>query len=132
MSQQRVIPLLAYEDIEAIQSFLVKTFGFERGILERDQGGRIVHGEVSSGDCRIWLHRVMAERGLSSPGRLPAQHSGVVVFVDDVDAHCDQARKAGAAIDSAPGDQPYGQREYATHDPEGGRWYFATRPMGSP
>ncbi|MGH7760919.1 MAG: VOC family protein [Candidatus Dormibacteraceae bacterium] len=129
MSKQRVIPLLVYRDIEAIQSFLVEAFGFERGILERDRNGRVVHGEVALDDCRIWLHRVTAEHGLTSPGRLETQHGGVVVLVDDVDAHCDRARRAGAVIDSDPTDEPYGQREYATRDPEGGRWYFATRGM---
>jgi len=49
------------------------------------------------------------------------------VMVDDVDAHYERARKAGAAIDSPPSEQPYGQREYAARDPEGARWYFATR-----
>ena len=32
---------------------------------------------------------------------------------------------AGARIDSAPVDQPYGQREYGARDPEGHRWWFS-------
>jgi uncharacterized glyoxalase superfamily protein PhnB len=127
MDKQRIIPLLVYEDIEAVQSFLVEAFGFGRGILERDQSGAAIHAEVSLHDCVIWLHRVTAQHGLASPRALPAQHGGVVVLVDDVDAHCESSRKAGAVIESTPADQPYGQREYSARDPEGGRWYFATR-----
>lgn len=127
MGSQRVIPLLVYEDIEAVQRFLVEAFGFERGVLERDPSGRVVHGEVFLGDSAIWLHRVTEEHGLASPHTLPGLPGGVVALVDDVDAHCERARKAGAVIDSTPADQPYGQREYAARDPEGGRWYFATR-----
>ncbi|TAN32902.1 hypothetical protein EPN29_07785 [bacterium] len=127
MDAQRIIPLLVYEDIQAVQSFLVEAFGFGEGTLERDQRGVAVHAEVALRDCVIWLHRVTAEHGLASPSTLPAQHGGVVVLVDDVDAHCERARRAGAVIDSTPTDQPYGQREYAARDPEGGRWYFATR-----
>ncbi len=127
MITQRIIPLLAYEDIEAVQGFMVEAFGFESGILERDATGRAVHGEVWIGDSTIWLHRATAEYGLASPQTLPALPGGVVVLVDDVDAHCERARSAGAVIDSIPADQPYGQREYAARDLEGGRWYFATR-----
>ena len=39
-------------------------------------------------------------------------------------------RAAGARIDSAPIDQPYGQREYAARDPEGHRWWFMS-PVSS-
>jgi MerR family transcriptional regulator, thiopeptide resistance regulator len=53
-------------------------------------------------------------------------NSGLVVQVDDVDAHYQQARAAGARIDNEPVDQPYGQREYEARDPEGHRWWFAT------
>jgi uncharacterized glyoxalase superfamily protein PhnB len=51
--------------------------------------------------------------------------SGLVVHVDDVDAHFAHAR---ARIDAEPVDQPYGQREYGARDPEGHRWWFATAP----
>jgi uncharacterized glyoxalase superfamily protein PhnB len=127
MGNQPIIPLLVYEDIEAAQSFLVEAFGFERGVLERDPGGRVVHGEVSFGGSVIWLHRAAAEYGLASASSLPAVSGGIVVLVEDIDDHCDRARRAGAAIDSPPADQPYGQREYAARDLEGARWYFATR-----
>jgi len=49
--------------------------------------------------------------------------------VDDVDAHYEQARLAGARIDSQPVDQWYGRREYGARDLEGHRWWFGT-PIG--
>lgn len=127
MGAQNVVPLLIYEDIAAVQDFLVTAFGFERGILERDGEGRVVHGEVSMGGTGIWLHRATAAHGLASPRALSAVSCGLVVLVPDVDAHFERARAAGAQIDREPEDQPYDQREYAARDPEGGRWYFATR-----
>ncbi len=131
---QRIVPLLIYEDIAAVQAFLVRAFGFEAGILERDGEGRVVHGEVSIRGSAIWMHRATAEHGLSSPRSVAAVSSGVVVLVDDVDDHYRRARAAGAVIEREPADQPYGQREYSARDPEGGRWYFATRtaPVLSP
>jgi len=127
MGTQLVIPLRVYDDIEAAQRFLVDVLGFKRGRLDRNPSGRPVHAEVSTGDSVIWLHRVDPDHGLVSARSLPAQPGGLVVFVDDVDAHFRHARSAGAPIDSPPTDQPYGQREYSTRDPEGNRWYFAMR-----
>ena len=127
MGTQPIIPLRVYEDMEAAQRFLVDVFGFKRGRLDRDPKGRPVHAEVSIGDCVIWIHRVDPPHGLVSARSLPAQPGGLVVFVEDVDAHYRHAMSAGAKIDSPPTDQPYGQREYSARDPEGNLWYFATR-----
>ncbi|HEY6415139.1 MAG TPA: VOC family protein [Acidimicrobiales bacterium] len=120
-----VIPLLVYEDIETAHDFLVRAFGFQPGGVERDPGGNVVHGEVRLASSVIWLHRVTEEHDLASPRSAPAP-GGLVVHVDDVDAHFARARDAGAAIDSEPQDQPYGQREYGARDLEGHRWWFAT------
>lgn len=123
---QRTIPLLVYDDIEAAHEFLVQAFGFSPGSIERDGQGQIVHGEVTAGDGQIWLHRVTPEHELASPRTMDAQTGGLVVHVDDVDAHFEHARSAGARIDSEPKDQEYGQREYGARDLEGHRWWFAT------
>ncbi|HVH14497.1 MAG TPA: VOC family protein [Candidatus Angelobacter sp.] len=60
----------------------------------------------------IWIHRVDPQRGLVSARSLLAQPGGLVVIVDDVEAHYHRAKSAGASTDSTPTDQPYGQREY--------------------
>ena len=52
---------------------------------------------------------------------------GLVVLVDDVDAHYRHAESAGVTIDSTPMDLLDGRREYGAWDPEGNLWYFATR-----
>jgi uncharacterized glyoxalase superfamily protein PhnB len=122
---ERIIPLLVYEDIPAAHDFLVEAFGFAPGGVERTAEGLAVHGEVRVGDSAIWLHRVTETHALGSPRTLEARGDGLVVYVDDVDAHCRQARAAGAHIESEPVDQAYGQREYGARDPEGHRWWFA-------
>ncbi len=126
---QRIIPLLVYDDIEAAHDFLVRAFGLEAGRIDRDAEGRVVHGEVYTGSEAIWLHRVTSEHELVSPRSQDAASGGLAVSVDDVDAHYERARAAGARIDSAPVDQPYGRREYGARDPEGHRWWFGT-PLG--
>jgi uncharacterized glyoxalase superfamily protein PhnB len=49
----------------------------------------------------------------------------VYVYVDDVDAHCETAKAAGAEILEPPADQPFGDRIYLARDLEGHEWYFA-------
>lgn len=122
----RIIPLLVYEDIPAAHDFLVKAFGFEAGGVELDGQGQAFHAEVRAGDRPIWLHRVTTAHRLGSQRIAAMATSGLVVHVDDVDAHYAQARAAGANIDAPPEDRPYGQREYEARDPEGHRWWFAT------
>jgi uncharacterized glyoxalase superfamily protein PhnB len=57
-------------------------------------------------------------------------HTALVhVYVDDVDAHYERARAAGAEIVEEPTDQEHGERRYAAKDPEGHLWFFAT-PLG--
>src|SRR5688572_16478554 len=109
---QRVIALLVYEDIPAAHDFLVDAFGFAPGLIHRDGEGRAVHGEVRAGDLLIWLHRAAAELRMASARALPAASSGLVVHVDDVDAHYAHARAHGARVEGEPADRPYGQREY--------------------
>lgn len=46
----------------------------------------------------------------------------IAVMVDDVDAHHDRVRTAGATIEAAPVDQPYGYREFSAKNCEGGLW----------
>ena len=125
---ERIIPLLTYQDIPGAHDFLVRAFGFGPGGVQRSREGQPIHGEVRAGDTTIWLHRVTAEHHLDSPLSVDVANAGLVVQVDDVDAHYQRARKAGARIDSEPVDQPYGQREYAARDPEGHRWWF-TAPV---
>lgn len=120
---ERVIPVLTYQDIAAAHDFLVQAFGFDGGGVHRNAEGHPIHGEVRAGTTTIWLHRVTAE--LSSPLTADAANTGLVVYVDDVDAHYERARAVGALIDAQPLDQPYGQREYGARDLEGHRWWFA-------
>jgi MerR family transcriptional regulator, thiopeptide resistance regulator len=122
---ERIIPVLTYQDIAAAHDFLVAAFGFEAGGVSRTADGQAVHAEVRTGNAAIWLHRVTPEHALASPLSTDVAHSGLVVYVDEVDEHYERARAAGARIDAEPVDQPYGQREYGARDLEGHRWWFA-------
>ena len=124
---QHVIPLLVYEDIQTAHDFLVQAFGFAPGGVQQDAGGQAVHGEVRINDTVIWLHRVLKDNQLASPRELNAVGSGLVIFVENLDAHYQQACATGATIDKDPENMPYGIREYAARDPEGHRWWFGMK-----
>jgi DNA-binding transcriptional MerR regulator/uncharacterized glyoxalase superfamily protein PhnB len=121
---QRRISILVYSDMEAAFDFLVRVFGLGPGELTRDDGGRVVHGEIHAGDGVVWLHPEAPEFGLSSPRSAGTATASVAVMVDDVDAHFRHASEAGARIEQEPVDQPYGYREYGARDCEGGLWSF--------
>ncbi|MGO9976902.1 MAG: VOC family protein [Solirubrobacteraceae bacterium] len=125
-NSQRIIALLVYEDIQASHDFLVDAFGFRPGRIDRDDEGRVVHGEVFVDSEVIWLHRVTTEHQMVSPPSQAGASGGLAIVVDDVDAHYSRALAAGAQIDRPPVDQPYGRREYEARDLEGHRWWFGT------
>ena len=125
-----VVPVLVYEDIEAAHDFLIRTFGFTSGGLQRDDSGNVVHGEVRVGAAPIWLHAVAPDHQMASPRACSQSHGGLEIIVGDVDAHHAQSEAAGADIEYPPADKPYGLREYGARDPENHRWWFSTPLTG--
>ena len=96
---------------------------FEERARYVDRDGRVRQAEVYVGDNEVWLNG--HEPGYwEKLGHRP--NSGVVVFVDDVDAH--HARVRAAGIDAPlPQDQSWGARSYFLRDPEGYWWSFLRR-----
>lgn len=123
---QRVMPYLFYADVAASLDFLVQAFGFEIRSVHKEPNGRIANAQATIGEAVVMMGPAQRQFGFASPGTLPALHSGIVVYVDDVDAHCRRARAAGAKIEREPADQPYGVREYTARDREGNQWFFWT------
>ncbi len=124
---QHIVPILVYADIEAAHDFLVATFGFEAGGVQRTPDGEVVHGEVALDGEVVWLHQVSPTYRLRGTAELGAATGMLNVLVDDVDEHHSRSAAAGAAIAFPPTDQPYGQREYGVYDLEERLWSFATR-----
>jgi uncharacterized glyoxalase superfamily protein PhnB len=132
----RVIPMLAYEDAAAALDWLSEAFGFRERTRLTGPDGTIGHAEMELGDAVIMLatptpdyqgpkrHRETCEAARKWSA-VPYVIDGVLVYVDDVDAHFRQARDAGATILSEPQDQDFGERHYRAEDLEGHRWMFA-------
>lgn len=131
--------MVGYEDAAAAIDFLATAFGFEEDAAQRHtDGDRVTHAELELDGAKVMLSNPSPE--YRSPKRLceesdsvrrmydnPWVIDGLFVEVDDVDAHCDHARAAGAAIIREPDEPGVGFRVYAAEDPEGHRWMFGRR-----
>jgi uncharacterized glyoxalase superfamily protein PhnB len=129
-----VIPMLSYEDGIAALEWLTKAFGFRERQRLTGPDGRLAHGEMAAGDGLIMLASPTPDyqspkrhRQACEPARkwsaVPWVVDGVLVMVDDVDAHFARAESAGATILSGVEDGPPGRR-YRAEDVEGHRWFF--------
>jgi len=132
----RISTSLYYDDaVEAID-WLCRAFGFEVRLKVDGEGGRIEHSELTFGEGLIMV--AGADKSSKFPQiRSPRQVGGantqnMMVYVDDVEAHCKRAREAGASIVSEPKTTDYGEdywtdRGYECVDIGGHHWWFYQR-----
>ena len=136
----RISSSVFYDDAGAAIDWLCAAFGFEVRLRIEGEGGRIEHSELTFGDDGLVMVSSSgggSHRGASMPLVSPRQLGGrstqtLCLFVDDVDAHCEHARAAGASIADEPTTNDYGEdywadRSYRAIDPEGHHWWFMQR-----
>jgi uncharacterized glyoxalase superfamily protein PhnB len=122
----RITPHLFYNDVAAAIDWLVKAFGFEVRLRMTDEEGAVVHGDLEVADSLVMVGLASENPVRESPQSLGGKVSQrLYIFVDDVDAHFERARDAGARILSEPTEHFYGDRDYACVDLEGHHWKFA-------
>ena len=119
----RISPYLLYEDVDAAVDWLTAAFGFTETVRLRGPDGKASHAELRLGSGLVMLGNPGG--GYKNPRHLGAATQLIYVYVDDVAAHCERARAAGARILREPADQFYGDRTYGAEDPEGHQWSFA-------
>jgi PhnB protein len=139
---QTVFPMISYEDGVAALEWLAKAFGFREQARMCDPSGRLMHGELDVGGGVVMLasptpdyegpkkHREHCERARKWSS-VQGIIDGVLVLVDDLDAHFERAKASGATILSEIQDGPPGRR-YRAEDLEGHRWFFLQREHGAP
>ena len=132
-----VIPMIAYEDGPKAMDWLSSAFGFTERTRMLGNDGRLSHGEMQAGEGVIMLatptpdyqgprrHRAECEPA-QKWSRVEYIVDGVLVYVDDVNAHYQRAKQRGATILSEPESDDYGRR-YRAEDIEGHRWMFLQR-----
>lgn len=120
---QRITPYLLYEDVAGALDWLAKAFGFSERLRYTDEHGNVTHAESAFADGSVMMGDPGAD--YASPRRSGGSSAQVHVYVDNLDAHYEQAKAAGAEIVSEPAEQPYGDRRYDAKDLEGHLWSFA-------
>jgi len=122
----RITPYLYYSDVARALEWLTAAFGFEERLrLPGEDGTGVGHAEMAFADGVLMLGPASADRGAASAQSLLGVPSSLYVYVDDVDAHCERARRAGAKIAMEPVDMFWGDRMYAAVDFDGQHWTFA-------
>lgn len=132
----RISSAIYYEDAVKAIDWLCSAFGFDvRLKVESDDGG-IVHSELTYGEGVVMVAQAGGPDQPSfrrSPRAIGgANTQSMMIYVDDVEAHCTQARAAGARIVMEPKTTDYGEdywedRGYECEDFEGHHWWFHQR-----
>lgn len=137
MAEQRVIPMFSYEDVGLAADWIAKAFGFRETGRWADDDGQVTHVNMEldggvimlgypSPDYQSPKHHAEVCEAARKWSKTPYVVDGVHVSVNDIDAHYERARGAGATILSELEDNPgVGQRQYRAEDLEGHRWMFA-------
>lgn len=123
---------LCYRDPRAALDFLERAFGFEPFMVIETPDGQIAHSEMRFGDGLIMVGSEWSDDHKSPLGLDRKNTQTVHVHLaEDIDAHCQRARSAGAEIIMEPQDQFYGDRTYRARDLEGHIWTFGqtVKPM---
>lgn len=107
-----VIPELAYRDLAEAADWLCRAFGFS--VRLRVGSHRV---QLNEGDGAV----VLVELGGDGAGAV----DGVMVRIDDLDAHFLRAVQNGARVIREPATYPYGERQYSVEDFAERRWTFS-------
>jgi uncharacterized glyoxalase superfamily protein PhnB len=135
----RMSSAIFYQNGNAAIDWLCRTFGFEVQIKVEGEGGRIEHSELTFHGALVMVGEVKPGANFrKSPKELQgANTQSLMFYIDDVNAHYEKVRAAGAKILSEPKDSDHGpgywaDRSYEVEDLEGHRWWFVQRLRDNP
>lgn len=124
---QIVTPYITVKGAARAIAFYKKVFGaVESGARYTEPNGRIGHAEIEIDGAKIMLSDEHPEIDVLSPETLGGTPMTLHLRVADAGAVAERAAAAGAVIQRAVEDQPYGERSGTLKDPFGHRWMIAT------
>jgi len=121
-----VTPYLVCRGAEQAIEFYKKAFGAKEKTRMLGPDGKIMHAEITIGNCHIMMGEESAEMGMPSPQSLGGSASGVMLYVKNVDALFASAVAAGATVEMPLADQFWGDRYGKIADPFGHKWSLAS------
>jgi uncharacterized glyoxalase superfamily protein PhnB len=118
-----ILPHLVYEDVAGALAWLARAFGFTEHFRYGEPGGPVQGAQMHLGDA--WIMLASSRPGRASPLQVGHRTQSLTVFVEDVDAHYQKAKSAGAKIVEEIHETEYGERQYGAEDHEGHHWLFS-------
>jgi uncharacterized glyoxalase superfamily protein PhnB len=105
-----IIPEIPYIDVIKAADWLCQAFGFKKRL-------------------QIGNHRFQLSFGNAAIVVIQGNDLGtatiIMISVEDVDAHFEQAVSVGARVINPPADYPFGERQCTVEDIGGHRWTFS-------
>ena len=89
-------------------------------------GGKIGHAEIRIGDSVVMLADEWPDYGKLGPKSRGGATSGLMIYLEDVDAAFARAVAAGGTVERPVEDQFYGDRSGTVTDPFGHSWTLST------
>ena len=120
-----VTPYLYVDRAADALDFYADAFGAEE-TLRMPIGDKIAHAEIRIGDSIVMLADESPEMGHIGPKTRGGATSGLMIYLEDVDAAFAKAIAAGATELKPLADQFYGDRSGSVTDPFGHVWTLAT------
>jgi len=118
-----VLPHLVYQNVAEAIVWLAKTFGFTEYYRYGEPGGVVNGAQMHLGNAWIMLQQEREHR--ASPARVGYGTQSLTIFVEDVEAHFQRAKVAGAKIVEELHETGYGEKQYGAADLDGHHWLFS-------
>lgn len=121
-----VTPYLVVDGASKAIEFYRRAFGAVERFRMPAPDDKVGHAEIQIGDSVIMLSDPFPDMGSSAPSGTGNSSSGLMLYVDDVDALFKQAVDAGATVTMPLDNQFWGDRYGKLRDPFGHSWHLAT------
>lgn len=115
-------PYLAVEDAERAIEFYKDAFGAEEIIRMPGPDGKIAHAELQLGDSKLMLSDPFPQSNVQPPSKRGGPTASIFMYCEDVDAAFEQAKKAGATVETELENMFWGDRFGTLVDPFGQVW----------
>ncbi len=120
-----MVSYFGYKNAAAALRWPAEAFGFEERQAYAAPDGTVMHAEMAFGGGVVVIGTGEPPAEGDAAATSPTGQ-GIYVVVEDVDAHHERAKAAGARIDYVPDDTDFGAWRYRALDPEGYEWSFGT------
>src|SRR5271170_5793251 len=111
-----ILPHIIYQDLPAAIDWLTRTFGFTEHYR---YGDPISGAQMYLGNA--WIMVNQTKSGYSTPAQLGYGTQMLTIFVEDVEAHFERTKAAGARIFEDLHETVYGESQYGVEDLDGHR-----------